>query len=778
MSADTARATFVGRRRTDAALAAGVLVALFAAMLPLLRVIDRGWWVPGALGLAAAILAAGFAARWLRLPGVAVALIEGVVWLVGLTAMFASGTAIAWIIPTPATFELVPAYVSAAVDEIMLSAAPLQAGPALTFVLVAAIGIVALAMDHVVLTARMPLLAGVGFLAVSLIPAIAVPGDLDLTAFVWLAVSILFLLRTDTRARQRQDAAVPATRRPTRSDDPMPAAGVAATAIGIGAVAVLVALVATPLLPAPAARAGSSGGLGTGTTIDPTLQLGDDLRQPREVEVLSMRSTAPSPPYLRAVTLSRFDGAVWQPDAGRTLPLTTGDDFPPLETDPEITVNEYRTTVEITDLNSPWLPVAFPATTVTGLEGDWGAVTQNRTVVTRTGSTRGQVYEVLSSQPRPTLEQIRARASGGDLRDEVYELPADLPPIIEQTARELTANAETDFDRLQTLQAWFRGPEFAYSLEAPVEDGFDGSGADAVAQFLEQREGYCVHFASAFALMARTLGMPARIVVGYLPGVNTSATTQGQTIYSVLSSQLHAWPEVHFPGIGWVAFEPTNSLGVPTSFASGVRPDIGTPADRAPQEAAQPDGEQSAAPTTGARSQDDILAGGATPGASGPGSAWPGIGIAALVLAVLAAPGLVREARRRQLLAAATGGDAASAWLSLQELAIDLRIPVPGAESPRAFAARLVAEHGAPRDAMDVLVSAIERASYAHDPRRAHHADFAHGDAFATALGEVAAGLRAASTVGRRILAVTVPRSLVVRPGSAYAGGLELATAR
>lgn len=769
----TAHTATAGRRRTDALLAGGVFAALVGASLPLLRVIESGGWVPGALFLAAAVLATGVVARWFRFPGVAVAVLEAVVWILLLTALFGRSTALVWVIPTPDTFAMVPALVTAGVDEIVLGAAPLEAGMPLSFLLVGAVGLVAIGIDHVVLTARMPLLAAVGLVAISLIPSIAVPGDIDLAGFVILSASILFLLRVDTRARQRQpDAATTGLARQDGLDDqPRRVAGATATATAIGAIAVVVAIVASPLLPSPIARAGS-GGLGTGTTIDPTLELGDDLRQPRETEVLAVRSTAPSPPYLRAVTLSEFDGSVWEPDVGRSLPIT-GDDavLPALEVDPDIDVVEYRTTVEITELNSPWLPVPYPALSVSGLDGEWGALPQNRTVVARNGSTQGQVYEVVTSVPRPTLEQMRAREAGGEVREEAFALPEDLPAVIAETAREVTASAQNDFDALQSLQSWFRGPQFAYSLEAPVEDGFDGSGARAVAEFLEVREGYCVHFASAFAMMARTLGMPSRIVVGYLPGANTSATSQGQTIYTVSSSQLHAWPEVHFPGVGWVPFEPTNSLGVPTSFSSAITPGTGTPADRAPQDSARASAAPTATPAAGTRPQDDLQAGAGGTGAGGGANPWPAIGTAMLALAVLAFPGVLREIRRRRSGAAARAGDATAAWRAVRELGIDLGIPVPAAESPRAFGARLVREHGAPEESIGALVDAIEHASYAGE------AATGSGPELVAALAAVRTGLRGRAGQARRILAVIAPRSLVIRPGSAYAHPPEPATA-
>jgi transglutaminase-like putative cysteine protease len=774
MSADTwsspARTALAARRRTDLLLAGGVLVALIGAILPLLHVIESGAWVPGSVGLAAAVLATGVIARRFRLPGVAVALLEAAVWVLALTALFARSTALVWIIPTPETFGMVPVLISGAIDQIVMGAAPLDPATPLTFLLVAAVGLVALAIDHVVLTARMPLLAGVGLVAISLIPSIAVPGDIDLASFVVLAGSILFLLRVDTRARQAQSDA-PVSASAARGAPVGRPSGASATALAVGAVAVVAALVATPLLPSPVARAGGNG-IGVGATIDPTLELGDDLRQPRETEVLSVRSTAPTPPYLRAVTLSQFDGSVWEPDSGRTLPLQ-GDEatLPEVAVDSDVSVSEYRTTVEVTDLNSPWLPVPYPAVAVTGLDGEWGALPANRTVVSRNASTQGQVYEVVSSVPRPTLEQIRARPAGGDdLPDETYALPEAMPAIIAVTAAEVTANAETDFDALQTLQAWFRSPQFSYSLEAPVEDGFDGSGAAAVAEFLEVREGYCVHFASAFAVMARTLGMPSRIVVGYLPGVNTSASTQGQAIYTVSSSQLHAWPEVHFPGIGWVPFEPTNSLGVPTSFSSATAPGGPGAGAQTPQDAAAPTAGASPSPTAGARPQDDIDAGAAGTGSSAGTNPWPAIGVALVMMAVLAAPALANDVRRRRREAAARAGDAASAWLALQEVAIDLGIPVPGSESPRAFGARLTAAHGAPEAAMTQLIAAIERASYADDRTAV--------SGLAGALSVARAGLRSRIPAWRRVLAIAFPRSLVIRPGSAYAHPPEPALAR
>ncbi len=685
-------------------------------------------------------------------------LLEAAAWALALTFVFFRDTALLWIIPTPATLRAVGESLTEASNEIALGAAPLEAGAGLAFLIVGSTALLAIIIDHVVLTARMPLLAAVGLIAVSLIPSIAVPRGVDVAAFVMLAGAVLFLIRAETRSREPK-----ADRAASRSG------GVTATALGIGAVAVIVAIVAAPLLPQPSVQPGA-GGIGTGPGIDVSLQLGDDLRRPRETVALTVRSTLPGAPYLRAATLSHFDGGVWEPDHGRSVPLASELALSEVEVATDVRVSEYTTTVEVKDLVSPWLPVPYPAVGVSGLEGEWDAVPFNRTVLSRQSTTSGQRYEVVTHVPRPSLEQIGAASSrDSQVTDETRALPGGMPPIIAETAALVTQGAANDYESLAMLQRWFRSSgNFRYSLDSPVEDRFDGSGAQAVARFLDVREGYCVHFASAFALMARTLGMPSRIVVGYLPGTATTDEVDGQTLYQVASSQLHAWPEVYFQGIGWIPFEPTVGLGTPTSFSPAAT--LGDNAGQGEDVEPAPSASASALDPGADRDIPDQ-------GASGPGfssttiNPLPVFGMVIAALAALAIPALVQGARTRRLLRAARRGDAVAAWTVVQDAAIDLGIPVPPSDSPRSLGHRLIHAHGAPLEATTRLVSAIERASYS--PAGGASADASMADAAAA----VRAGLLAELPSGRRALAVLVPRSLVIRPGSVYAGAGARASA-
>ncbi|HWI31733.1 MAG TPA: DUF3488 and transglutaminase-like domain-containing protein [Microbacterium sp.] len=739
------------RRRPDLALTIGVGATLLAALMPLLRVITPDWWFFGTIVMVAAVLAAGYVARHFAVPAVAVTLIEAAVWLVLLTVLFGRDSALFGIIPTPETFRSVPPLIEAASREVALGSAPLDAEVPLSFLTIGAVGLLAIIIDHVVLTARMPLLAGVGLIAVSLIPAIAVPGEVDVTSFVMLAAGILFLLRAETRSRE--------SRRENRGTAP---SGVSAVASGIGAIAVVVAISITPLLPEAATQPGAGFGP-RGNTIDPSLALGDDLRQPRDAEVLRLHSDSTTTPYLRAVTLSEFTGRVWVPDAGRTSPLEDG--LGEVQVDDDIRVTEYRTGIEVIDLTSRWLPVAFPAVAVDGLEGEWLGVPDNRTVVSDRFSSNQQTYEVITHVPRPTLEQIRDAETGlGVAPGDATSLPPRMPAIVSELALQVTEGAASDYDALVALQRWFRSGEFEYSLDAPVDDAFDGSGLQAIERFLQVRSGYCVHFASTFAVMARTLNMPSRVVVGYLPGTSTRDSIDGETVFSVSSSQLHAWPEVHFEGIGWIPFEPTSGRGVPTTFApaSVLAPSDGT--DLGPSLApGQTPAPTSSLSTDGAPT---IPQGGAG-SADQPFNPLPVLAIGFGIIVLLAIPSLLREWRRRVQVSAAHAGDAGAAWRELQNTALDLGVPVPASESPRALGARLVAMHGAPEDAIADLVDGIEYASYARGGRH----QFALGPQLAEAVTEVRAAMFGAVSARTRFIAIAAPRSLVIRPGSVYAEG-------
>ena len=127
-------------------------------------------------------------------------------------------------------------------------------------------------------------------------------------------------------------------------------------------------------------------------------------------------------------------------------------------------------------------------------------------------------------------------------------MPTGLDRRIPDLAREITKNAQTPFDKALRIETYLR-MRFAYTLNLSGKPG-----QDPLAHFLfETRAGHCEYFASAMAIMLRTLGIPSREVNGFLPGEYNDLGGD----YIVRASDAHSWVEAYFPGIGWQVFDPT-----------------------------------------------------------------------------------------------------------------------------------------------------------------------------------------------------------------------------
>jgi hypothetical protein len=124
---------------------------------------------------------------------------------------------------------------------------------------------------------------------------------------------------------------------------------------------------------------------------------------------------------------------------------------------------------------------------------------------------------------------------------------------VRELAERLTVDAPTPYDKAQATAEYLQAMSYDLEIDPPP---YDGDGVDYLL-FTAER-GYCDYFASALTVMLRTLGVPARLAVGYLPGEETE---EGK--YLVRDSDSHAWSEVYFPDYGWVPFEATPGTAAP-----------------------------------------------------------------------------------------------------------------------------------------------------------------------------------------------------------------------
>lgn len=644
---------------------------------------DQSWWLVVFFVLAAVLGAAATARAFVGnrfVPTIAAA----AVLVALLSLLFAPGRSLLGIIPTLGTLDTFAGQVGAAADSIYRQSVPASAEAPIVFVLCAGVGVVALLCDLVAVTLSRPALAGIPLLALLAIPAVTARDSTDLFVFALAAAAFLLLLMAGSPRRQP------------------------GLAVGIGAAAIVGALVAPAALPSIDDSGGTApSGLSTG--INPVLTLGDDLRRGIDRDVLEYSTASGESHYLRLVTLDDFTADEWRPTEAEIDPANTIDAFaPPPGLSTDVPAEPETTTIDVGNLSSRWLPLPYPPLAVSGVEREWFYSSDDFSVTSDEDSSRGQDYEVESLLVDPTPEQLLAAGTVVEGGFERYlALPDDLPPVITETAAEVAASAETNYERAIVLQEFFRSGEFEYSEDAPVDGDYDGTGMDIIATFLAERSGYCVHYATSMASMARTLGIPSRVALGFLPG--SPSPLGGDTDYTVSIHDLHAWPELFFDGVGWVQFEPTPGRGELGDYADVSV--AGVPAPTVPDAAApeaSPTPEPSApvgpAPDRGSEA-------GAQPDApSAAGAIVRFLSFALLAAGISFLPALARAGQRalldRRLRRGA--GSAVDAWTEVLRTAIDYRVPVTVTDTPSQTAARIT--RGGPP--LAALLAAVEAEGY------------------------------------------------------------------
>ena len=257
----------------------------------------------------------------------------------------------------------------------------------------------------------------------------------------------------------------------------------------------------------------------------------------------------------------RFDGDIWRSrgsfqgaDGGLESNLPDG-----------TTVQTVEQTFDISALAQIWLPAAYEPTEILAAPADIGLeyeAASGTLIVNRAADdSDGLSYTLLSQVPLRDEAGVEAiRNAGSNVPDDIAErylaLPDGFSQRVVDLAEDVTEGAETPYDKAFALQQFFRDPAlFRYSLEVQ-----EGHGNSDIEDFLfENHAGYCEQFSGSFAAMARSIGLPSRVAVGFTPGDYDEATDT----YVVTGKHAHAWPEVWLDGIGWLRFEPTPGRGGP-----------------------------------------------------------------------------------------------------------------------------------------------------------------------------------------------------------------------
>jgi len=731
-----------------------VLIAALA-MRPLVQGV--AWWVSGVL--VAAVLVGTMLAVRRRAPGVRfVALVAALVVCSCAAAVVNDVQPLGWLDRNGALGETLAA--------IRLNPAPLPQSDAIRLIVTVAIGWVAGVSLFLAAVAPTAALAAVPALVILIVPGVVTGAPAAPGLVIATGIAFLVLLWLSVRPVQR-----------------------AFPAAVVGAIGLVVAVGLPAIVPLNASwLSGVTGAIQS--PVQPgrpgtLLNLGQDLRQPNELEVFRYRSSDGRPEYLKLANLDEFGTGDWVPTTTDAAKSETADQQQwAVGINPRLS-SRGDVTIRVTGLSSNYLPVPAGAVSIesrsTNLDlSQWRWMGESSTVrSTGPATPRGATYEVYgaSTWSGEYLDAIAgsgllgradgrgfATPSANQLRTD-RELPDKLPVSIARTAQRVAGSAATDYEKGRALEQWFRSDLFTYSETAPVEQGYDGDSMDVVAKFLQVREGYCVHFSSAMAVMARTLGIPSRIAVGYRAG-----STQADGEYTVSNRQLHSWPELYIKGAGWVAFEPTpdsDAAATPsteaTSTPSAAAPEAPLPApgESAPAASETPTPSASAAPGAAG-----------TTGGGGNGPLGLAVGLV-IAVALLVSPALVRALRRRTRLGAVRSGrsPAVNAWReALDDVADHGYAPglaPPGDAAAAARTARAVLGRLRPSvpatvlPHLEAIVDAVDRERFA-----VGGAASVDAAALLAAVQEARVALDASASGARVLRSRLVPPSLL--PSSAW----------
>jgi len=713
-------------------------VATVLASVALYSLISRTGWFWAGLGAVIVTAAVGTLTRLRTLPVIVcyLAVLAGLFLYVNL--LFAGPQSFLGLIPTPASAHHLFVLAQRANSQMANYAPPVPATHGILVLSTAGIGIVAATTDLIAVRLRRPAIAGLPLLVLFCVPLTTTvkPGWVgDVVVFSLGITGYLALLSAEGRERVRLWGRLVNTW-PGRSEAKGPdTRQLTAAGRRVGFATVVLALFVPLILPGlqhhrifPGHTVGTGGGTSGPLSLpEPLVQMNEQLHMTHPEPILTYHTASSAPPYLQVYVLSTLGKTAWslaQPSASAEVGSGTLPAVPGLaSTTRALTVHETITLApamrggrhQLNYIPVPYAPRSMDVT------GDWRVDKNSLSVFTASTPLAGLHYSVTSRDIDPAPQQLRQAPAPSPSEQTYLIVPPQYQRLLPLTKR-ITARQNDAYSKAVALQEWFtQAARFTYSLDVPQPQGAAG-----LYNFLtKSRRGYCQQFAFAMAVMARLLGIPSRVVVGYTQGI-----PQGDDRWLVKTSDAHAWPELYFKGAGWLRFEPTpissseqNGQATASAPAYSVPPLSGVgpspqPSASTPTQSAQP----KTTPSRGRLGPPIKELGGSNGRGGGTSGALP---VALVVVAVLAAAAAAPRAarsitrRRRWFKAADDAGRAHAAWLEFRDDLTDHRIACRASETPRALARRVSASLGfaaAERDAAQRIARAEERARYATTP--------------------------------------------------------------
>jgi hypothetical protein len=739
------------------------VVATFLVLIALVPMLTRPGWPDRSAALVILVITALSATGARPFRGFAVLASYIAALLLYLNVTFAHAASFGYLIPSDNSIHALSRLWHAAFAEFQF-APPVQDLPAVSLVTAAGIGAVAIAVDILAVRLRRPAVAGLPLLLLFSVPVASNLKSFGVPQVIVFAASLasyLALLSADGRERLRMWGRLVTFRHVQSADESGSGPDtreLSASGRRIGLAAVCLAIVIPVILPSMRVRdvfatsadgSGHSVG-GSSAGVSPLLNLSHVL-EGKPQPVLSYTTTAedPSQQYFQVYAVN-YSGRrnAWLPPSYHNFRTINGPQLPWAAPGAGRTTTVSKVTTAITiskdDTGYAVLPMPYAPHQLTVGDSGWRE-TAGTLMVFNPGMAMANLhYTVQSNEVNPQAAEIKTAQPPADVAAQYGTYTGPDLKQLDAIALAHTHGAATQLQEAQDLEKWFQSAKFSYSLKPNLPQ------TSWLLPFLNTvRRGFCVQFAQAFAILARVLGIPARIAIGYTGG----SPGPGKT-WEVTTADAHAWPELYFYGYGWLRFEPTPSgshgpgTAVQPVYAGGSSGSAGSKGGTTQQGSGNGSQGQQGASGNHLRNlgRDVGLAG------SGPASApkrassklWLAIAIPAALFLLIAWPALTRllTRRRRWLSASGDAAIADAAWRELTDDLADYGLGGMPGETPRAVARRVTRQarlDETATKAVSMLAAAEERARYARLP-------------------DPGAGLKPAVITVRRAVAASVPR--------------------
>ncbi|HVL32401.1 MAG TPA: DUF3488 and transglutaminase-like domain-containing protein, partial [Actinomycetota bacterium] len=472
--------------------------------------------------------------------------------------------------------------------------------------------------------------------------------------------------------------------------------GPALRVLGVGA---LVVALLTPALPGFGGRPIlDHAGPGARVFFNPLVAIKPTLDTAGERTLFTVRADRQT--YYRLTSLDVFDGEVWK-QRDRRLNVPIGRRFGTVPTGDSIAGDVVQQTFTIVALAGPWLPAAYDPLAVSANVGDLRFESGPRAIIRPGGLTEGLSYTVESNvaEPDATVLDVPVTYNSVVLAD-YLRLPRDTPRSVHREARRIAGKERTPFRQALALQNHLR--TFTYDEKVAAGHSFK-----TLTEFLTKtKRGYCEQFAGAMAVMARALGIPSRVAIGFGYG-----RFRGEDAVRITTEQAHAWVEIYFPQTGWIPFEPTPRAGVAQVPDYADRPDPVTPTT---EPSVRPTASVSPSPDARGRNpEEDTGVGGGTDALLSAGmNLVLGIGVLAVLAAIVIAIATIRR-RRRIALAPDARAAVSRRYVDFLTWCAGAGLGRASGETPLQHALRLGAQVEAAEGPLRVLAGEVDEALWA-----------------------------------------------------------------